>query len=99
MTEDQTSICTWAEDIFGPVSNPEDLVRRASIEMQELLQAVKDKDIPEVGRETADIVILLYRLMREVDLSLGQEVDQKMAINRKRKWRPAGDGTGSHVKD
>ncbi|MCJ9427511.1 dATP/dGTP pyrophosphohydrolase domain-containing protein [Kordiimonas marina] len=96
--ETQQTIATWAEETFGPVGDPAVLVKRARVELDELLEAVEAGDTPETGRETADIAILLYRLMALSGLDFDDEVTGKMAINRARTWKPKGDGTGSHVK-
>ena len=65
--------------------------------MQELGEAVDQRDVNEIGKEAADVLILLYRLADQFDLDLDQEVQAKMAINRSRTWVSKGDGTGSHV--
>jgi len=96
--ETQLSISRWAEQIFGPVIEPAVLVTRANTELQELLQAVQDSNTEEIGKETADVVILLMRLLEQNGLSLSNEVDKKMQENRARKWIKKGDGTGSHIK-
>ncbi|CAM3520385.1 MazG-like family protein [Thalassospira profundimaris] len=96
-SENQRSMCDWAEQTFGPVSDPASLVERALLEMQELGEAVQDRDISEIGKEAADVLILLYRLADQFNLDLDQEVQAKMAINRSRTWVSKGDGTGSHV--
>lgn len=98
MKESQKSIAAWAEQVFGPVAEPVSLVKRAAIELDELTQAVRDQDAQEIGREAADVVILLSRLMHEYGLSLEEEVDKKMILNRERNWVSAGDGTGRHIK-
>ncbi|WP_417837044.1 MazG nucleotide pyrophosphohydrolase domain-containing protein [Thalassospira tepidiphila] len=96
-SENQRSMCDWAEQTFGPVSDPASLVDRALVEMQELGEAVDARDVSEIGKEAADVLILLYRLADQFDLDLDQEVQTKMAINRSRTWVSKGDGTGSHV--
>ena len=96
-SENQRSMCDWAEQTFGPVSDPASLVDRALLEMQELGEAVDARDVSEIGKEAADVLILLYRLADQFDLDLDQEVQAKMAINRSRTWVSKGDGTGSHV--
>lgn len=98
MTESQKSIALWAEETFGPASDHSVLVRRAMIEMEELLEATEAGDPGEIGKETADIAILLYRLMELNGLDLTEEVTKKMAENRARRWQPKGDGTGKHIK-
>ena len=98
-SENQRSMCDWAEQTFGPVSDPASLVDRSLLEMQELGEAVDARDVSEIGKEAADVLILLYRLADQfdLDLDLDQEVQAKMAINRSRTWVSKGDGTGSHV--
>jgi len=96
--ETQKSITQWAEETFGSVADHSALVDRAAIEMTELAEAVHSNDIIEIGKETADIVILLYRLCALNGLDLQAEIDAKMSENRARKWHKAGDGTGSHIK-
>ncbi|HBS24040.1 MULTISPECIES: DUF550 domain-containing protein [Thalassospira] len=97
LRESQQSICDWAEKIFGPVADPRALVTRAMTEMKELDEAVVDRDLSEIGREAADVMILLYRLVDQFGLDLDHEVQAKMAINRARQWSAKGDGTGSHI--
>ncbi len=97
VSESQQSICDWAEKIFGPVAYPRALVTRAMTEMKELDEAVVDRDLSEIGREAADVMILLYRLVDQFGLDLDHEVQAKMAINRARQWSAKGDGTGSHI--
>ncbi|NVJ98581.1 MAG: DUF550 domain-containing protein [Alphaproteobacteria bacterium] len=96
--ETQKTIADWAEETFGPVADQSILVARAAEELAELLEAIEAGDTPEIGRETADVAILLYRLMELNGLDLGTEIDAKMAVNRSRQWRAKGDGTGGHVK-
>jgi NTP pyrophosphatase (non-canonical NTP hydrolase) len=97
--ETQASIANWAETTFGPVDNPSVLVERARIELDELLEAVAEGNTAEVGRETADIIILLLRVLELHGLDFQGELNAKMAINRERKWLPKGNGTGSHIKE
>ncbi|WP_421781522.1 dATP/dGTP pyrophosphohydrolase domain-containing protein [Kiloniella litopenaei] len=96
--ETQTTICDWAEKTFGPVKNANDLLKRAMLETTELSEAIAENNIKEIGKETADVVILLYRLLDQYGLDLNKEINEKMAINRARKWKSKGDGTGSHIK-
>jgi NTP pyrophosphatase (non-canonical NTP hydrolase) len=98
MSENQKSVTVWAEETFGPVSEHAVLVRRAMVEMGELLEATEAGDRTDIGKETADIAILLYRLMELNGLDLGEEVTKKMVENRARRWQPKGDGTGKHIK-
>ncbi len=97
VAETQKSIACWAEETFGPVKDQAVLVRRAMDEIEELLAATEMGDKDEIGKETADIVILLYRLLELNKLDLGEEITRKMAENRGRQWQAKGDGTGKHV--
>lgn len=90
-------MCDWAETTFGAVRDPLALVDRAMLEMQELRDTVADRDLAEIGKEAADVTILLYRLVDQFGLDLDAELAAKMAINRNRVWVSKGDGTGSHV--
>lgn len=67
------------------------------LEMHELGDAIDQRDLSEIGKEAADVMILLYRLMDQFGLELGAQCDEKMAINRSRNWQSKGDGTGSHI--
>lgn len=95
--ENQQSVTKWAEDTFGPAKDQTVLVTRAMTEMEELLEAVQAGDTQEIGKETADIAILLWRLMELNGLDLTSEVTKKMQENRARTWAPKGDGTGKHI--
>ena len=97
MSETSQTIKAWGDETFGKAMDPVKLVERAEIEMAELKDALTAGDMTEAGKEAADIVILLHRLMGDLGKDLSAEVDAKMAINRDRKWMSAGDGTGSHT--
>lgn len=79
------SIAAWCEETFGPVEYGR-IAERANEEMKELLEN------PTNTVEAADVLIVLSRYP-----NLWQAVEQKMAVNRARKWRLMGDGTGYHV--
>jgi NTP pyrophosphatase (non-canonical NTP hydrolase) len=96
-TETSQSICEWGDATFGKVSDISALVARARGELDELDQAIKANDKAEIGKEAADVVILLHRLVALAGMDLSEQVDAKMAINRARRWKAAGDGTGGHV--
>jgi len=66
------------------------------LEKEVLNKGFKPEKIPG---EVADVLIVLYGVagMRGIDLNV--EVDKKMVINRARKWKANGDGTGYHIKD
>ena len=95
--ETSNTIRVWGDETFGEVKDLAALVLRARGELDELAEAVRAGDMAEAGREAADVVILLHRLVALAGMDLNEQVDAKMAINRARKWKAAGDGTGGHV--
>ena len=95
--ETSKTIREWGDAIFGAPQDLTVLVQRARVEMDELEQALRDGDQAEAGREAADVVILLHRIAGILGHDLYEQVDAKMVINRARKWKTTGDGTGSHV--
>ncbi len=96
-TETSNTIRVWGDETFGEVKDLAALIARARLELDELEEAIRAGDIAEAGREAADVVILLHRLVALAGLDLNDQVDAKMAINRARSWKAAGDGTGGHV--
>jgi NTP pyrophosphatase (non-canonical NTP hydrolase) len=96
-TETSSTIRVWGDATFGKVHDLSALVARARGELDELAEVVCANDTAEIGREAADVAILLHRLVALAGLDLAEEVDAKMAVNRARTWRAAGDGTGGHV--
>lgn len=97
--ETQASINEWITGTFGEAGSNISVAARANQEMAELIMklAVDDND-REAVEEVADVVIVLYRLVARFDAKLREEIDRKMAINRKRKWNVA-NGHGYHVKE
>ena len=95
--ETSNTIRVWGDETFGEVKDLAALVARARGELDELAEAVRAGDMAEAGKEAADVVILLHRLVALAGMDLNAQVDAKMAINRARTWKAAGDGTGGHV--
>ena len=91
------TIREWGDATFGEARDLTALVARARAELDELAEAVGAGEMAEAGREAADVVILLHRLVALAGMDLGEQLDAKMTVNRARKWRAAGDGTGGHV--
>ena len=83
--ETQSTIARWGEETFGPVSDPVALAKRASIEMDELIEVLEKGDTEEAARETADVLILLNRLGTTLGFDLLEAVDAKMKVNRARR--------------
>jgi NTP pyrophosphatase (non-canonical NTP hydrolase) len=94
--ETSASIAQWGAETFGEVRDFAVLTQRARAEFEELDAAVRAGDSDEIGREAADVVILLHRLVGLLGKDLAEEVDAKMIINRNRQWRLSGDGVGQH---
>jgi hypothetical protein len=86
--EDWQSINQWCDDTFGKATVPQ-IIARAKEEFEELEAEGCDSAI-----EAADVVICLCRIPGFADA-----LQRKMAINRKRKWRLVGNGTGYHIPD
>jgi len=97
LMETSQTIREWGDATFGEARDLTALVARARAELDELEEAVGAGEMAEAGREAADVVILLHRLVALAGMDLGEQVDAKMTVNRARKWRAAGDGTGGHV--
>jgi NTP pyrophosphatase (non-canonical NTP hydrolase) len=96
--ETSSTIAQWAETTFGPVDSLEVLVNRAQHEINELRDALARNASPaEIAHEAADITIFLHRLAALVGHDLSTAVDQKMSINRQRRWQLSGDGVGQHL--
>lgn len=84
----QKDIAEWADKTFGKTT-VEATVRRIDCELREFFD--------DPAGEAKDLVIFLYRLAEISGRNLDADVDAKMAINHKRQWVLAGDGTGQHT--
>ena len=103
MNETQASIGQWREDTFGPIIGHA-LDGRVADEMKEMGEALiahLSDAAPDytVMEEMADVLITMFAWAEHHGLDLLEHVDKKMAINRARKWRRHGDGTGQHIKE
>jgi len=96
-TETSQTIAQWGSETFGDAASVKAYAVRAQEELAELIEAIEngepDKDITH---EAADVTILLHRIAGTLGLELYDAIDEKMAINRKRKWTPSGNGVGQH---
>jgi len=88
VAETWASINQWCDDTFGPATIPQ-IIERAKEEFAELETEGADHAI-----EAADVVICLCRIP-----GFAEALEHKMAINRRRKWRLTGNGTGYHIPD
>lgn len=98
--ETQATICAFADETFGRATSNMRIAARANEEMAELLRALSsDDNHPKAAEEIADVVIILYRLARNLGTDLAEEIERKMAINRNRVWKRDDTGHGYHVRD
>lgn len=92
--ETQKTIDDWANNTFGYIDINTSIDRMLQ-EVEELKLATPE----QVEEECADILITLYRVASAIGYDLHACVDHKMQINRGRKWKSNGDGTGQHIKE
>ncbi len=96
--ETTESIARWAEETFGPAASLTALLDRAALELDEAREAAAANASPQaIGHELADVAILLHCLAAQTGQDLSALVNEKMRINRARRWTRAGDGTGRHI--
>jgi len=80
------SMIQWGDETFGPCT-ADKAISRAGEEWQEMIEPGADVPI-----EAADVIICLMRIP-----GIADAIQRKMTINRARKWRLMGDGTGYHI--
>ncbi|MEP3889740.1 MAG: nucleotide pyrophosphohydrolase [Hellea sp.] len=96
-TESSQSISAWGTEAFGDAASVKAYAIRAQEELAELIEAIEDGEPDKnIAHEAADVTILLHRITGTLGLELYSAVNEKMAINRKRKWTPDGNGVGQH---
>ena len=97
--ETQISISEWATQTFGPPSSPKKIVERFVEEVVELdsLSATEVPILEDITDECADCLVILYQVAEAYGFDLLTAVDQKMIVNRARKWKTDGDGVGQHI--
>ena len=105
MIETQQMIAEWGFKTFGYPKNPIVIINRMLIEVKELEEVIEtqgcfnDAIYEKIADECADIHIVMCQVMTTMGYNLQSCVDHKMEINRARKWKIAGDGTGQHIKE
>lgn len=98
INETSRSISQWADETFGPVKSNYHIAVRANLEMAELLKELAlDDSAYDALEEIADIVIVLARIVDREGGSLQGLINEKMVVNRARKWKLDGSGQGYHV--
>ena len=95
-------IADWQEETFGKVTFQR-AVGRAKEEWHELedkiiegMRSESGVDAKALAYEVADVIIVLAGALRA--LSYDHAVDEKMAINKARKWKLRWDVTAYHIK-
>ena len=111
--ETQKTISDWATNMFGYPTVRKSLQRMFE-EIKELEQLIEyeheegsvccteaylENSHTKIADEIADIMICAYQAMNTLGFDLHACVNHKMEINRHRKWKLAGDGTGQHVQE
>lgn len=99
--ETQYTISDWADKTFGFPKSLDVVINRMLEEVEEL-KAIDYKsneaNLEKVADECADVYITLCRITSTLGFDLHACVNHKMQINRARKWKRSGDGTGKHIK-
>jgi len=98
MIENQKTISEWAEKTFGYPTRARSIARMLE-EVEELKKIEITDDMSsfiKVADECADIYITMCQVASTFGLNLHVCINDKMQINRARKWKIAGDGTGQH---
>ena len=80
----QSAITEWADSI-SPLRQPKDAAVKLVSETSELLDAVLNQP-EEVEGELGDVFILLLDLAKMHKVDLIRAAENKMAVNRKRRW-------------
>jgi galactose-1-phosphate uridylyltransferase len=98
--ENQKTISEWGFKTFGYPKDAIVIVKRMLKESNELEEAIKsDVTYDMIADECADIYIVMCHVFATMGFDLHACVDHKMEINRARKWKISGDGTGQHIKE
>ncbi len=99
MKETQASIVKWADETFGPIADEETAAKRMFDEVFEMEDDYFEDQYDKVAKEFIDVFVTGVRFLAMKGIDFQEALDAKMAINRARKWRSNGDGTGQHIKE
>ena len=99
--ETQKTVSEWATKTFGYPRSPEVAIRRMLDECKELEEKLEMETFSyeQYADEIADIMICGYQAMTTIGFDMNACIEHKMEINRHRKWKLKGDGTGQHIKE
>jgi hypothetical protein len=96
--ETQATILAWADETFGPVSDPLRSATRVHEELLQLSKAIQlGKSDGEVRAEAADVAICLYRVAASLGSDLDRRVGSAMNMGMARELVPAGDSPARAV--
>jgi NTP pyrophosphatase (non-canonical NTP hydrolase) len=95
----QKDIHDWSRETFGQATALRTVVRLNEEVAELLTEAMDVRDPQKLFGEVADVFIVLCSLASLYGISLEEQVEKKMVINRARKWAVFGDGTGQHLED
>lgn len=85
----QNQIAEWQNETFGDSKDrPVAILTHLKREIEELEKSViVTKDKKETSTELADCAILLVGLAEAFNIDLETAINEKMKVNRKRKWK------------
>lgn len=97
--ETQKTISQWGIETFGtPVTN-EVIFDRFIEEINELASSYDERMAGKIQDKCADVFIVLCQFCEQSGFDLMTIVNDKMAINRARKWSTDGDGVSQYIED
>lgn len=99
MNWNQETITQWAVSTFGKPATLQGVMEKLHGEMSELYEEVVDAngEPARIGKECADVFIVLVQIAEHSGVNLMEEVAKKMAINAAREWKIIGDGIAQHI--
>lgn len=96
--EEMVELCAASGATFNEIV---ETATRTSHQSQQFGQFAdhRRKQPAKIPAEAADVLIVLYGVAHMRGFDLHAEVEKKMAINRGRRWKADGDGTGYHIRE
>jgi len=97
MKKQAIEIQKWCVETFGEVIDWDLYISRIIEELQELRTSISEGDRINEAEEFSDVFILLLRAVIERGIDIETAIDDKMVINKNRKWSSV-DGIGRSIK-
>lgn len=91
--ENQKTICEWASQVFGDKAN------NINVYKEKLKEEIEEFLLSQNPDELADIYIVIVQLANILNSDLQTLVNDKMKINRERKWNFNGKVFKHIIKD